>query len=94
MDAYSIGFVSGAVFGLVAGLVVVLVTCIVRVPKTGVVKIMDPEELRRRFEENEKHKMLRPFELTKVDQPAVIIEGADFVKLQAEIAKRREEKKS
>ena len=61
MDAYSIGFVSGAVFGFVAGLVVVAMTCIVRVPKKAIVKIMDPEEIRKRFEENEKHKVLRPF---------------------------------
>ncbi|MEK7653922.1 MAG: hypothetical protein AAB345_01400 [Patescibacteria group bacterium] len=63
MDAYTAGFVTGSVFGAVAMLVLVLVrSCLVWVPKNpGAVKIMDPEKIRKMFEENEKHKVLRPY---------------------------------
>ncbi|MEK7641218.1 MAG: hypothetical protein AAB389_04465 [Patescibacteria group bacterium] len=62
MDGYTIGFIFGTIFGFVAGVSGAILACVVWVPKNpGAVKIMDPEKIRKMFEENEKHKVLRPY---------------------------------
>lgn len=65
MDAYSIGFVFGAVFGFVAALTFVIVKCLTWVPKsdTGQVKVFSQEQIKKNFREDDKHKVFRPFEL-------------------------------